>query len=341
MEIAKIAEKPQQPYYCDACQYGTKNRYDFEKHKTTRKHLNMLPVSAAATITHSFFCKSCNYECGSQDNYDRHVTTPNHLMNRKEPVQYSCDQCSRPFTNRSGLWKHKQKCKKVEEANSAETVPPAASPPITQEMLWETIQKSAELQNFLIDQNKKLMDLATKIQTPVAPTISNNSNTQNNHFNLQIFLNETCKDALNLGDFINSLKLQVEDFETTGKLGYVEGISRIFINALKETEVEKRPLHCTDMKREIVYIKDQNEWTKENEDKERMKQAIDRIAQMNLNQLRKWQEQNPGYNEFNSKKSEEQFHYSMAAMGGRSEKENEKYADKIIKNVIKEVIVAK
>jgi len=340
METVEIA-KP--PFFCENCQYGTKNRYDFEKHKTTRKHLNAMPVVA---ITHSFFCKSCNYECGSQENYDKHVTTPKHMVNRKEPIQYSCDQCTRHFTNRSGLWKHKQKCKPA--ANEATELQPQGlsvkegSQPITQEMLWETIQKSAELQNFLIDQNKKLMDLATKIQTPVAPTISNtHSNTQHNHFNLQIFLNETCKDALNLGDFINSLKLQVEDFETTGKLGYVEGISRIFINALKQTEVEKRPLHCTDMKREIVYIKDQDEWKKENDDKEKLKQAIDQIAQMNLNQLSKWQEKNPGYNEFNNKKSEEQFHYSMAAMGGRSEQENERYADKIIKNVIKEVIVTK
>jgi hypothetical protein len=334
MEIANIA-KP--AYFCENCNYGTRNRYDYEKHKTTRKHMNKASVTSmptGAVVTHSFFCKSCNYECGSQENYDKHVVTQKHLTNRKEPIQYPCDQCTRPFTNRSGLWKHKQKCKPAEKNRE-----PPASPPITQEMLWETIQKSADLQNFLLDQNKKLMDLATKIHTP---TISNtHSNTQNNHFNLQIFLNETCKDALNLGDFINSLKLQVEDFETTGKLGYVEGISRIFINALKQTEVEKRPLHCTDMKREIVYIKDQDEWKKENDDKEKLKQAIDQIAQMNLNQLSKWQAQNPGYNEFNNKKSEEQFHYSMAAMGGRSEQENERYADRIIKNVIKEVIVTK
>jgi hypothetical protein len=156
-----------------------------------------------------------------------------------------------------------------------------------------------------------------------------------------LFLNETCKDALNITDFLQSIQLQVKDFEATGKLGYVEGISRIIINGLKTMDVHKRPIHCTDVKRETVYIKDNNFWEKENEEKMRLKKAVSHVAQMNLSQLRQWQKENPNHVNINTKENEDFLHLSMVALGGQSEKEDEKYMDQILKKVFKEIVIDK
>jgi hypothetical protein len=167
------------------------------------------------------------------------------------------------------------------------------------------------------------------------------NNTTNNQFNLQVFLNEQCKDALNIMDFVNSLQLQVKDFEATGRLGFVEGISRIIVNGLKQIDVHKRPIHCTDVKRETLYIKDQDLWEKANPDKNKLKRAVNIVAQKNLRQLPKWQEENPQCVDINAKENEEYLHLSLAALGGRTPEEDAKYMDKIVRNVLKEVVIDK
>jgi hypothetical protein len=201
------------------------------------------------------------------------------------------------------------------------------------------MKNSQELQNVLLEQNNKLFELANK-QT-ITNTNSNNTTNNNNQFNLQFFLNETCKDALNITDFINSLQLKVSDFETTGRLGYVEGISRIILNGIKDMDISKRPVHCTDLKRETVYIKHENEWEKENSDKKKLKWAINSVAQMNLKQLPNWQLENPECINMDTRQNEELIKYSLAALGGQYKEEEDKYMDKIMKNVLKEVVVDK
>ena len=146
---------------------------------------------------------------------------------------------------------------------------------------------------------------------------------------------------MNIMDFVNSLQLQVEDFETTGKLGYVEGISRIIINGLKQIDTTKRPIHCTDMKRETLYIKHDNSWEKEEPDKTKLKNAVNHVARMNLSQLPLWKKQNPESTVIDTKQNDEYIKYSMAALGGRGDDEEEKFIDKIMKNVIKEVVIDK
>jgi hypothetical protein len=188
----------------------------------------------------------------------------------------------------------------------------------------------------VIDQQKQLIEIAKK------PTMVNsNNNSNNNHFNLNFFLNETCKNAMNIQDFISSIKLTTQDFETTGRLGFVDGISRIFINELKRLEVERRPLHCTDVKRETVYVKDNDTWEKENLEKKKLKWAINSIAQLNLNQVQDWQQEYPECRENNTTANTHFNKMAMVALGGFGDDEEIKFRDKIVKNVLKEIIIDK
>jgi hypothetical protein len=154
-----------------------------------------------------------------------------------------------------------------------------------------------------------------------------------------MFLNEQCKDAISITDFIDSLRLDVSDLEETGKLGYVLGISRIFINKLKELDIHERPLHCTDIKRETVYIKDKDVWEKEAKEKSTLKQVVKKIARKNLQQLPAWQEQHPDFTKLDTSENTEYMQISINALGPYSKEEEEKDIDKIMKNVLKEVVL--
>jgi hypothetical protein len=200
------------------------------------------------------------------------------------------------------------------------------------------MEQNKELQNKLLEQNNKIMELASKQTTNIN---TQNNNTNNNHFNLQFFLNETCKDAMNIVDFVNSLKLTLEDFETTGRLGFVDGISRIIIKELKKLNTEKLPIHCTDLKRETVYIKDNNIWEKENEDKRKFKWVINRVADLNLNQHHEWQAKFPNCRENNTPENDKFIKITKVALGGCGDEEEDKFREKIMKNVIKEVVLDK
>jgi hypothetical protein len=239
---------------------------------------------------------------------------------------------------------------------------PVTSSEIPMELILEVIKQSKEVQNVLIEQNKelqtKLLEKENKLlekenqllqqnekyneqilELAKKPNIINSNNT--NTFNLNVFLNEKCKDAMNIVDFINSLQLTINDFETTGKLGFVNGISKIFISQLKKVDVVCRPLHCTDLKRETVYIKDNDKWEKDTDEKKKLNWAINRIAQLNLNQIQHWQQKYPESVINNTKANEKFTELALVALGGRGEEEEEKFREKIIRNVIKEVILDK
>ena len=298
-------EKPN--YECNICYFYTVNKKDFERHEKTKKHINWLTK----------------------------------LSTKKTPDDekiHKCDKCDRIYKEKSGLWRHTKKC----IIPSVET-PTNSDKNTNDELLLELIKQNKELQQILIDktdefqntmieQNNKIIELTNK------PTIINNTNQQ---FNLNMFLNETCKDALNIMDVLNSLQLKVEDFEETGRLGYVEGISRIIINCIKDMDVEKRPMHCTDYKRETLYIKDENIWTKEGVDRNNFKKIVKRVAQLNLCQLPNWQKKYPESVKVNTKENDEYVKLSLAALGSRTNEEEEKFMDKIMKNVLKEVILDK
>jgi hypothetical protein len=146
---------------------------------------------------------------------------------------------------------------------------------------------------------------------------------------------------MNIADFVNSLELTTDDFETTGKLGFIDGISRIFIKELKKIDTEKLPIHCTDFKRETVYIKDNDIWEKDNDEKKRVKWAIDKIAKLNYNQIQQWQEKFPECRENNTPANEYFFRLVKVALGGYGKEEQDKFSEKIMRNVLKEVVLDK
>ena len=197
--------------------------------------------------------------------------------------------------------------------------------------------KLLEKDNVLIEQNNKIIELASK----QVSNITNNNTTNNTQFNLNFFLNETCKDAMNITDFVNSLQVQIADLEKTGKIGYVEGISGILLRGLRELDYTMRPIHCTDLKRETVYVKDENSWEKDDNEKAKLKLAIQRVARKNLRTLPRWQEENPDFRILDTKENDDYLKIALNSMGGQTDTEHEKYVEKIMKNVLKEVVIEK
>jgi hypothetical protein len=171
-------------------------------------------------------------------------------------------------------------------------------------------------------------------------TVHNNINSHNKTFNLQVFLNETCKDAMNISDFIESVKLQVSDLENVGKVGYIEGISNIIIKNLQALEVEKRPVHCTDKKREVIYVKEDNIWEKEDETNKKLRKAIRTIAHKNICMFKDFREKYPDCEDYDSKKNSQYNKIIYEAMGGKGDNDYEKDT-KIIKKIAKVVGIEK
>jgi hypothetical protein len=348
-------QKSVQIFNCDSCDYNTSSTRDFNKHLLTAKHKNATNNATLAIIGNEkvarekihYNCKCCDYETNRKWSYDKHLLSEKHKKNISgEPTEviYNCSRCNKEYLSYNAFWKHKKQCVIIEEREPEKNT-------ITREIFMEVFKESKELQNVLIEQNKELqnklleqnaehhkqmLELASKQTNHI-----NSHNTNNNHFNLQFFLNETCKDAMNIVDFINSLKLTIEDFETTGRLGFVDGISKIFVKELKKLEIEKLPIHCTDLKRETVYIKDNDIWEKENEEKKKLKWAIDTIAKLNFNQNQSWQEKYPECRENNTKENQKFFKLASVALGGQGKEEEEKFREKIMKNVLKEVLLDK
>jgi hypothetical protein len=296
-------------------------------------------------VCSKFYCKFCDYGTSKKSSYDDHLLSAKHkkLMvgNQKEPnsndfsqilpkfcQKYICKNCSKEYKDNSGLWRHKKKCISHEE----EIQEKKQDDPVSNETVLALIKQNQELQ-------KQLFELASKPNT-----INNNNNTTNNtmnaSFNLNLFLNETCKDAMNLTDFVDSLKISFADLENTGKLGYERGISQIFLNGLKELDVNRRPIHCTDSKREKLYIKDKDNWEKDQE-KERIRMAVRKVANKNVNQIADWVNANPDAQDYHSKKNDQYLNIVLKATGGSTKEEEEDRINKVITTIAKHVEIDK
>jgi hypothetical protein len=283
-------------------------------------------------LPHEFWCKNCNFNATKNSNWIAHLTTKKHKQNAAEKTlinKFICD-CGKEYKHASSLCNHRKNCNKpIESCNNKSS----------NDLIMEMLKQNSDIQK----QNQELQNKLLEIKQ--IPTVTNNiqNNVQNvqNNFNLNMFLNEQCKDAISITEFIDSLRLEVSDLEATGKLGYVLGISRIFINKLKELDIHERPLHCTDIKRETIYIKDKDIWEKESKEKNTLKQVVKKIARKNLQQLPAWQEQNPDFKTLDTPENNEYMKISLSALGAYSREEEEKDIDKIMKNVLKEVVIEK
>jgi hypothetical protein len=349
----EIAEKKHFFYTCTFCDYSTSHKTGYDRHILTQKHLKVLNSENVAEKKHlDYTCSVCDFNTRHKPDYDRHLLTQKHLrlanpekIIKKERMSYNCDCCKYETYRKTDYDKHiltQKHIDKTIENEKYEEKDEMKERGIGPDMnltalVIELIKDNKELRNSMLELAKNQAIANSTVTT----NSHNNNNTNNNQFNLNFFLNETCKDAMNIDDFVKTLQVTMEDFETTGRLGYVEGITRIILNGLKQVDTTKRPIHCTDLKRETVYIKHEDSWEKENQEKEKLKSAVSRVARMNLSQLPKWQKENPESEVLDTKEHGEYMKFAKAALGGMGDKEEQRYVDKIMKNVMKEVTVSK
>jgi len=272
-----------------------------------------------------FVCEVCDYKCCKKSNYERHLLSLKHQKMSKneqneqneQKIVYCCENCGKEYKDRTGLWRHKKQC---------------------MNQTSNTLEKKDEIIDKLLKQNSELIKEQTDIKNLILEIVKNgthnttttHTNSHNKAFNLNFFLNETCKNAMNITDFVDSIKLQLSDLMEVGKLGYVEGISKIIVKNLNNLDETIRPVHCTDKKRETMYVKDEGEWMKEDENKTRLKKAIIRVSNKNIKLLPQFREKYPEYKNSSSKISDVHDKLVIEVMETDDDKK-----EKIIKNISK------
>ena len=284
-------------------------------------------------ISKQFSCDLCDYHTSKPSEFYKHLATSKHQIrtntNEKDPKKSACHlcDCGNKYKHASSLWNHKKKCNSVSTDSS------------NNDFIFDK-----EFVMSILKQNADIIKENSALQTQMMEVIKNGThNTTNSHnktFNLQFFLNETCKDAMNITDFVNSIQLELTDLMNMGEVGYVNGMSNIIIKNLNDLEVHERPVHCTDVKREVLYVKDEDTWNKEPDGNPKIRCAIKRIAQKNSKQLFEFKHQYPDCVQSHSKHSDTYNNLIIESMGGKGDNDAEK-ENKIIKKVAKEVLVEK
>ena len=305
-----------------------------------------------AKVAKKFECKKCDYNTSRKCNYEKHLhsithfkKTNNVLPTKEIQKEYKCDICKKNYQSKNGLWVHKKKCNNTDinlDQGLGIDLTKSKSNSLTEiqslsNLVVEVVKQNQEFQKMITEQNKQIVLLSKNTNI----TNNNCNNIINNKFNINLFLNEKCKDAINMNDFVNSLKLSFSDLENVGTTGFVNGISNIFVKGLKELDIYKRPVHCSNLKKETLYIKNANLWEKENKEKERLKKAIKDIASKNIHKITEWSTAHPSCRNSSSIKNDQYMQILNESMCSEiKEEEDEKY-NKIIKNVAKEVIIDK
>ena len=306
-KMPKNAEK----YYCKFCDFKCFKYSNFISHKNTRKHKNA-------------------------ENDNKMITNDNHFMPKN--AEYVC-RCGNTYKHKSGLSRHKKACVVIEnDTIDKETIDKETTDKETtdKDIIMMLMKEHSELKTLIMEVVKNGV-INTNMSNSYNTT---NTNSHNKAFNLQFFLNETCKNAMNIMEFADSIQLQLSDLENVGEAGYIEGISNIIVKNLKALDITERPIHCTDKKRETMYIKDENKWEKEDDNKKKLKKVIKKIACKNQRLLMKYKEEHPGCNYSESKFSDQYSKLVIEAMGGAGNNDDEKET-KIIKNITREVILDK
>ena len=316
-------------------------------------------INKSPIVSTKFSCEPCDYNCSKKSDYDKHLLTRKHInanVKSQEKRIYTCNNCGVSIKHLSSLSRHKKKCLTQEiitdnlytQGYNENIVLDLSSNEIkilTNLVLQvvknnsELLQQNQEYQKQNQDLQKQVLDIFQKIQ-PTTTTTINNTNSNNKSFNLNFFLNEQCKDAMNIMDFVNTFQLQFSDFERIGEVGYVEGISNIIINKLNEMDIYKRPIHCSDAKREIMYVKDKDVWEKENAMNSKMRLAIRYISKKNSDMIRPWATKHPGVVYSDHHLNDAYQVMIIEAMGGNSGT-LEECENKIIRKISKMVLIDK
>jgi len=325
-------------YFCKTCNLQCICPKQYEAHINSIKHIKTIGsvptmlTESCPKVAYKFCCESCDYFTDKKSSYDKHLMTSKHLeltkVNENEQKSclkvaqsdkiLSCKFCEKIFKSRVGLWKHNKNCLHCNN------------------IVTDNDDKNDKLIEYLMKENKEMKELILEIvkngTTNNIHNTTTHTNSHNKAFNLNFFLNETCKNAMNITDFVDSIKLQLSDFMEVGEVGYIQGISNIIVKKLNALDETIRPIHCTDQKRETFYVKDENKWEKEEEDFNRIRKMIKRVSYKNERLMSSYKEKYPDYNDPESKRSD---HYSktvIEALGGDGDNYKEK-ENKIIKNI--------
>ena len=300
-------------------------------------------------------CEPCGFTTDNKTDYERHLTRKKHIAKCVSPPEnpsyvsntYTCPSCSKSFKCRTSIYKHKVICKEA-ETTSDSTAAAASSTTLgaNQQHFCETLTKNfTDMMLMLFKQNaefqsKMMMEMCKSggmSNSNNTNTTNNTINSNNNTFNMNLFLNEKCKDAMNMKDFVNSIQLNLTDLENVDRVGYVEGMSKILIDNLQKTDVYKRPVHCSDVKRETLYVKDDDKWEREGPNHQKMVNAVLAVEQKNVALVGEWAKANPRCMNSNTRENEKYFKLSKVATDG----EKDGNIAKVIRNVAKKVMVDK
>ena len=304
-------------------------------------------------------CEICDYHSSSKKDYVKHTLTRKHAKNVELTnmtgeltdlsLLHTCSICNKGYKSRVGMWKHSKTCTITPSENMIISfIPPtqvlASSASAT--LAVGSVKSESEivaLTNLVIEVvknnsefQKQMLDMCKNMQSSIMTNCNNTTN--NTTFNLQVFLNEYCKDAMNIGEFIDSFDLQISDLESVGRLGYIEGMSNIIINKIKELDVSRRPIHCSDLKREIIYIKDADVWEREDANNTKFRKVIGKVMRKNIGMLSGWRDKYPECMDIESEYNDIYVRLTKEAMGPDDTIDSE---NKIMKKIVKHIVIDK
>jgi hypothetical protein len=309
-----------------------------------------------AKLCSKFYCEKCDYGTSKKSSYDNHILSAKHTKttdnneNMPKPLKcYLCEKCNAKYKDRAGLWRHKKKCIQLNnETNDLDDLADVNSDTDSDSDIEPSGKDIIKLMKMQMIENQEIRGLIIELLKKEATNNNfiNNTNISNNNcnnksFNLNLFLNEQCKDAMNINEFVDTIKMQLSDLENFAHLGYADGVSNIFVKGINALDIHLRPIHCSDIKREVLYIKSNDEWVKETDDKPLIKSAIKRVAFKNIKQINEWVKENPECKDPRTKKFDKYNKIVMNAMSGVTEAEQQDNIEKIVKNVTKAVTIEK
>jgi len=306
-------------------------------------------------------CKSCDYITSRKNNFEKHLLSKKHILSKNHSNKVTNENpniciCGKSFKHISSLSRHRQTCKRTSLIEPSVIEPSVIEPSVIEpsfidpsviepsmiepSLVMELVKTNIEFRKMCMAQSQQISSILDDVSNGRLANNSHNTNNINNRFNINIFLNEHCKDAMNIEDFVDSIDFTLDDLEETGKHGYIKGLTRIITNKLKSMDLFTRPLHCTDVKRETLYIKEENNWKKDDEQHTMLRNVIADVAAKNEGMIEEWKESNPLCKIAGTKETDQMMDIYYNTITGTNE-EAEKFNKKIIKNVLKDVMITK
>ena len=366
-----MSQEKSQSIKCEHCDYNCSRKNDFARHILTAKHIKNInrTEKSQEKSQEMFKCEHCDYKCSKKSDWDKHIRTKKHkyIVQDGQPTfvepdtstgnEWTCD-CGKIYRARNSLWYHKTKCSYQSNNLPNDDNSIVKNLMKQNEQLHKMIiirdeeqkkekeeQKKRDEEQQKRDEEQKKRDEThlNKIenltnQISKISTITNNT-TNNNKFNLNFFLNTQCKDAMSIQSFMENLQLGGKELEHMGDVGYLTGMIDIFNNTLGNMDIYKRPLHCTDLKREVLYFKQGNDWEKDSDDKQHLKKLIKNVETKNYHNLQEWQNDHPDSRECDTRENQHYMKIATEALGGADSNKDSVYLSKIMKHILKDVIV--